>query len=178
MIDINSYPQFYQLVGDRYSCRKYSDQPVDRALIAAIIDAARLAPSAMNRQPWTFVIADTPEFCKEIAQCYGREWVENVSAFIVACGDHDAAWHRADDKDHTDVDLSIAIEHLCLAATSLGLGSCWICNFDADKLRTAINAPAHIEPIAIIPIGYPADSETIPAKKRKTLDEITLWGKF
>lgn len=178
MTDIESYPQFYQLVADRFSCRSYSNRPVDRALISAIIDTARLAPSAMNRQPWTFVVADTPEFCKEVASCYGRDWVDGIPAFIIACGDHDTAWHRADGKDHTDVDLSIAIEHICLAATSLGLGSCWICNFDARRLRSVLNAPSHIEPIAIIPIGYPAPDNIIPQKKRKTSQEITLWGKF
>lgn len=169
------YAQFYSLVESRYSCRKYADTPVSDDLLKAILDAARLAPSATNRQPWTFFVANTPEWCRKIAECYGRDWVDNVPAFIIACGHHDAAWHRADGKDHTDVDLSIAIEHICLAATALGLGSCWICNFDEPKLRATLNLEPATEAIAIIPIGYPAADVTVPEKKRKEMEEVTRW---
>lgn len=176
--DNERYSQFLQLVKSRYSCRKYLPEAVDRELIAEILETAHLAPSACNKQPWRFIIADTPELCSKIAACYGRDWVDNVPAFIIACGVHSEAWHRADGKDHTDVDLSIAVEHICLAASASGLGSCWICNFDEPKLTATLNLPEGTEPIAIVPIGYPDPDTTAPEKKRKPIDEITQWGKF
>lgn len=173
-----SYPQYYSLVNERYSCRKYSADKVSRDLLLAILDTARLAPSACNKQPWHFVVADTDELCAEISECYGRDWVKTVPAFIIVCGKHADAWHRADGKDHTDIDIAIATEHICLAATSLKLGTCWICNFDTTKLAETLNLPTDMEAIAIIAVGYPAPATAISAKKRKNIDEITQWGKF
>ena len=72
--------------------------------------------------------------------------------------------------------MAIATEHICLTATTLGLGTCWVCNFDPPQLRTDLHLPEHIEPIAIIPIGYPAYDEKAPARKRKALDDILQWG--
>lgn len=103
--------------------------------------------------------------------------MKDVQTFIIACGIHPAAWHRADGKD-TDIDVAIAVEHICLAATSLGLGTCWICNFDAPALSSASNLPDDTEPIAIIPLGYPNPDTKVPAKNRKAIDEIVKWGNF
>ena len=140
------------MVMQRYSCRQYLDKPVGRDLIAAILDMARLAPSACNRQPWEFLVIDTDPMRGKVIDSYGRDWVKNVPVFIVALGLHDEAWKRpTDGKDHTDIDVAIAVEHICLAATSMDLGSCWICNFDAERLRTHLNLPDGVEPIAIIP---------------------------
>ncbi len=173
------YPEFYNLAATRYSCRKYTDEPVDRDLIIAVLDAARLAPSACNRQPWKFLVIDTPELLSEVRGCYDREWFKEAPVCIVAVGMHDEAWHRqSDGKDHTDVDVAIAVEHLCLAATSLDLATCWICNFDCDKLKKILDIPAGAEPVAMISLGYPVPGQPVPAKNRKTFEEIVKWGKF
>ncbi len=175
----NAYPQLYELSRDRFSCRAYSSRPVDRDTLLAVMDVARLAPSACNKQPWMFLIADSDELRNAIFESYDREWIRTAPEFIIACGLHTQAWHRSfDGKDHTDVDLSIAIEHICLAATAMELATCWVCNFDPKVISKAFNLPADVEPIAIIPIGYPAEGLEIPAKKRKSLDEIVKWGKF
>lgn len=178
MIQDNQYKSFLSLVAQRYSCRDYKPEPVSRQLLTQVLETARLAPSACNRQPWVFVVADTPSSREAIIGSYDRPWVRTAPAFIVACGNHDEAWHRAaDEKDHTDVDVSIAVEHICLAASAIGLGTCWVCNFDAELLRQALNLPASLEPIAIIPIGYPT-SDAIVEKKRKTIDDIIVWEKM
>ncbi len=175
----NAYPQLYRLVQERYSCRAYSSRPVGRGTILDVLDIVRLAPSACNRQPWCFLIADSDAQREAIFGSYNREWIRTAPEFIVACGIHDEAWHRpCDGKDHTDVDISIAVEHLCLAATSLELGTCWVCNFDPAPIREAFCLPDNVEPIAIIPIGYPAESSSVPAKNRKQLDDIVKWGKY
>lgn len=178
MESINSYPQFYDLIVNRYSCRKYTPAPVPRDKVLTLLDAARLAPSACNRQPWRFVVVDTPAQREKIVASYSRDWVAPVQTFIVACGVHDEAWHRADGKDHTDVDVAIAVEHICLAAASLGLGTCWICNFDVPQVTEALALPEGVEPIAIIPVGYPDPELKTPEKHRKELDEIVKWEKF
>lgn len=172
---------FADIANARYSCRNYDrNRIVERNILTSIIQSAQIAPSACNRQPWTFILIDDQcdASCREaIIESYNRPWVDSAPAFIVACGDHNQAWHRpADGKDHTDVDLSIAIEHICLAATDAGLGTCWICNFDKEKITKKLNIPSNIEPIAIIPIGYPIDNA--PAKNRKELEQIIKWGKF
>ena len=178
MIQDDKYKSFFGLVAQRYSCRDYKPEPVSRQLLTQVLESARLAPSACNRQPWVFVVVDTPSSRELIIESYDRPWVRTAPAFIVACGNHEESWHRAiDGKDHADVDVSIAVEHICLAASAMGLGTCWVCNFDAELLRQALNLPAHLEPIAIIPIGYPA-SDAMVEKKRKSIDEIIVWEKF
>ena len=172
----NAYPGFYELAATRYSCRNYLPKPVGRDLIAAILDTARLAPSACNRQPWTFIVLDSRQGRQMVLNSYPRDFIKPVGTFIVACARHNESWHRASDgKDHADIDVAIAVEHICLAASSLGLGSCWICNFDHVALHRDLKLPADTEPIAIIPIGYP-DPEAKPSpKKRMSLDEIVRW---
>lgn len=180
MNDNNAYRSFYNLVNSRYSCRAYDTaRPVPRDIMLEVLDAARLAPSACNRQPWTFLVADTHELCELAASSYEREWARTAPAFIIACGRHEDAWHRSiDGKDHTDVDLSIAVEHICLAAASLGLGSCWICNFDPEVIVRGFNLPEGVEPVAMVAIGYPAENSKPVEKRRKPLDEIVKWGKY
>ncbi|WP_289743070.1 nitroreductase family protein [Muribaculum intestinale] len=173
------YPQLYNLVKQRYSCRQYLDKPVGRDLIAAVLDMARLAPSACNRQPWEFLVIDTDPLRGKVIESYGRDWVKNVPVFIVALGRHDEAWKRpTDSKDHTDIDVAIAIEHICLAATSMNLGTCWICNFDAARLTADFGLPEGIEPIAIIPLGYPDPTVSSPLKNRKPFDQVVKWGAY
>lgn len=176
---MHSYPELYMLAVSRYSCRAYDPAPVPDDTLTAVMDVVRLAPSACNRQPWLFILADSADERQAILDAYPREWAATAPHFIVACGLHDRAWHRgADGKDHTDIDVAIAVEHLCMAATSMHLGTCWICNFDPAKIAAAFNLPAHIEPIAIIPIGYPAAANEVPVKVRKPLDEIFRRGKL
>lgn len=175
----NDYPAFFRLVNERYSCRKYTPEPVTRETVTAILDCARLAPSACNRQPWKFVVAEAgTELHKEILAAYDRPWIADIQVFVVACGLHGEAWHRGDGKDHTDIDTAIAVEHICLAAASLGVGSCWICNFNAERLAKAMKLPEGAEPIAIIPLGYALPDAIAPGKNRKPMDEIVSWGKF
>lgn len=179
MSDLQLYPTLMSLMAERFSCRNYdATRPVDHDLLRAVLDAARIAPSACNRQPWQFLVIDSAEGKEAIAAAYSREWIRTAATFIIAIGNHDEAWHRADGKDHTDVDLSIAVEHICLAATALGLGTCWVCNFDAPAIRSAFGIADPLEPIAIIPIGYPAADAVVPVKNRKTTQDIIKWGKL
>lgn len=170
--------EFADLVAARYSCRDYADTPVGRDDILYCLEAARMAPSACNRQPWEFLVLAGPQECAPAVAAYHRAWAATAPVVIVALGRHDEAWHRASDgKDHTDVDVAIAVEHLCLAATATGLATCWICNFDADALASALGLPTGVEPVAMITLGYPA-AGAAPAKQRKPIQQIVRWGKY
>jgi nitroreductase len=94
---------------------------------------------------------------------------------IVVVGLHEVAWKRNQDaKDHTDIDAAIAIDHITLQAADLGLGTCWVCNFDAEKCHEILKLKPTEEPIALVPLGYP-ESDDIPVKKRKGLEELVVW---
>ncbi len=179
MQHLKAYPQFYELTAERFSCRRYLDKEVSRDMVLAVLDTARLAPSACNRQPWTFIVLDTPESRRTVLEAYPRDFISNVGTFIVACADRSESWHRPEDgKDHADIDVAIAVEHICLAATSIGLATCWICNFDPAKLRQGLNLPDNVDPVAVIPLGYPDLSVEPAPKKRKELESIVRWEKF
>ena len=171
---------FLSLAKHRYSCRKYAETPLNRAILEEVLEAARIAPSAANTQPWLFVVITQDEMLRGIKACYARDWIATAPAVIVCCADHSRSWRRADGKDHADIDLAIAIDHITLAATAKGLGTCWVCKFDAMRCATLLGLPPHVSPVALIPIGYPADSAN-PHRhesQRRTLSQIVLWEKF
>lgn len=172
------YDRFKDLVDSRYSCRNYKPDIVDRDDILRIIETARMAPSACNRQPWEFIVVEDRDTRHRIL-AESRECFKVAPVLLVACGRHEEAWHRSsDNKDHTDIDVAIAVEHMCMAAASLDLATCWICSFDTEATREALSIPDGIEPIAILPIGHPADNEIVPQKKRKPISEIVKWEKY
>jgi nitroreductase len=171
---------FIDIAKKRYSCREYRDKKVEEDLIIQILEAARIAPSAKNLQPWHFVVIQESPNLEWIKSCYSRDWIKPVPMIIIACGDHKAAWYRPDGKNHTNIDVAIAIDHLMLAAADLGLGTCWVCNFDVLKCANILQLPEAVEPIAMIPVGYPADQVDIQRHeyKREPLKDIVHKEKF
>ena len=169
-----NYQDTMVLMRARYSCRGYdADRQVTPEQVAQVIEAARIAPSACNRQPWRFVVVRDPQR-RAAMLAKSRPAFLEAPVLIVACGLTDQAWVRpADHKNHTHVDLSIAVEHMCLAATALGLATCWVCSFDVDAVRRELCLPDGVEPVAILPLGYAAkDHDVAPEKIRKPIDEI------
>lgn len=134
------------------------------------MECVRLAPSAVNKQPWKFHIIKSEEGKQKMRACYPREWFETAPMYILASVLHDEEWVRNDGKEHGNIDVAIAVEHLCLAATELGLGTCWVCNFDASLCHELFTLPENEEPAVIIPLGYPACD--ISEKKRKDMNLI------
>jgi nitroreductase len=168
---------FLDLVRKRYSLRKFQDKKIEKEKMLEVLEAARLAPSAANCQPWHFIVVQDKATLEKVYPLYQRDWIKSAPALIVICGDHDLSWRRTDGKDHCDIDIAIAIDHMTLAAAELGLGTCWICMFDAEKCHELFELPANIEPIALLPIGYPKESVT-KTKNRKAFEEIVHWESF
>ena len=163
---------FLELVKSRISIRQYTSKKVEDEKLAYILECARLAPSAVNYQPWQFLVVKNDDVKKLIQQCYQAEWFADAPVIIVACTDTTQSWKRSfDNKDHADIDIAIAVEHICLAAAEQDLGTCWVCNFDAEKCSELLNLPANIHPVVLIPVGY--TQQTISrCPHRKSNDEI------
>ncbi|MBT3302398.1 MAG: nitroreductase [Bacteroidetes bacterium] len=172
---------FLELAKKRYSCRDYLNKEVEVDKLKSVLEAGRIAPSAANRQPWIFIVIRNPEIRKMLHDTYKRDWFTNAPVIIVACGNHEQSWVRtSDSKDHCDVDISIALDHMTLAATEVGLASCWICAFDAKMCHELLELPAHIEPIALLPMGYPVDEADTERhiRQRKAFEDVVFWERY
>ena len=110
-------------------------------------------------------------------QSYPREWFNGAPLYILACGDRQQSWKRpCDGKDHLDIDIAIAVEHMVLKITELGLGTCWVCNFNPRTLKEGLRLSENVEPVVLLPVGYPENVDPDSGnKKRKSPEEITEW---
>lgn len=163
---------FLALARKRHSVRAYLPDKVPADQLEYVAECARLAPSAVNRQPWHMFVVDGGEALATLRRAYDRPWFATAPCCIIVCSLPDEAWTRASDaKSHADIDAAIIAEHICLAAADAGLGSCWVCNFDPATVRSILPSDRHYEPIAIIPLGYP-DEKTVREPLRKPLGEI------
>lgn len=163
---------FLDLVKQRYSCRSYQAKSVEQEKVDYVMECVRFAPSAVNKQPWRFHVISSDSDKEKLRQCYNREWFTTAPMYVIASILHDEEWVRSDGKHHGDIDIAIAVEHLCLAATEQGLATCWVCNFDADLCRQLFSLAANEEPAVLIPLGYAADAPK--DKVRKTTEEIIV----
>ena len=163
---------FLDLVKQRYSCRSYQAKSVEQEKVDYVMECVRFAPSAVNKQPWRFHVISSDSDKEKLRQCYNREWFTTAPMYVIASILHDEEWVRSDGKHHGDIDIAIAVEHLCLAATEQGLATCWVCNFDADLCRQLFSLAANEEPDVLIPLGYAADAPK--EKTRKTIDDIIV----
>ena len=164
---------FQELMSKRYSVRAYKPDPVNEGTLEKVLEAARLAPTAANRQPIQFVVLRTAGREEELKRIYQKEWLSQAPLVIVACAVYEGAWLRMDKKNYSEVDATIAMDHLILAATDLGLGTCWIAAFNPEELRAALKLPEGVEPIALTPLGYAADQPK--EKKRKALSDLVRY---
>ncbi len=161
---------FMELVEKRYSVRAYLPKPVEEEKIKKILVAAQLAPTAANRQPFRLLVVPTEGRKEELKRLYPRDWFVQAPYIIGVCALPDEAWVRRDGRNYGVVDATIAMDHLILAAASLGLGTCWVAAFDEKAAREVLQIPENWDPVAFTPLGYPAD-EWKP-KKRRSLEDL------
>jgi nitroreductase len=171
---------FLDLAKKRYSCRKYDTKPIEDDKLNLILEAGRVAPSAVNYQPWHFIVIRDKKNLKRIHPVYHRDWYKKAPCLIIICGDHNRSWIRKDGKDHCDIDIAITVDHITLQAAELGLGTCWVCNFDKDLCIELLNLPQNLEPIVIVPLGYPLDPADPDRHKikRKPVGEIVSYENY
>jgi nitroreductase len=165
--------EFQTLVSKRYSVRAYQSQPVEEAKLQQVLEAACLAPTAANRQPFQLIVVQTNGRKKELQQIYDKPWFLQAPLVIFAVGVPSQGWVRADGTNYTTVDVAIAMDHLILAATELGLGTCWIASLNIQATQKALELPPDVVPVACTPLGYPADQLGI--KERKPLSALVRY---
>lgn len=168
--------EFTELIYKRYSVRAYKTDPVEDDKLNHVLEAARIAPTAANRQPFRIVVARTEGRKSEFQQVYDREWFLGAPVVICVCGVPKEAWVRSDGKSYLDVDVAIVMDHLVLAATSLGLGTCWIASFDVEAAREVFGLLDDFEPIVVTPLGYAADHPSV--KERKAFSELIHYERW
>ncbi len=164
------------LARSRCSTRAYKEDPVPEADILTVLEAARLAPSASNKQPWHFVVVRDPGRRAELTRIAGGQRFVGEAPVVIAAVALDPDRVMTCDVPSYAVDLSIAVDHMTLAAEELGLGTCWIGLFDQDEAREILGIPADKKIVTLLPMGYPA--ATPKPKRRKELAEIYSWETF
>jgi len=157
--------EFLELAKKRYSVRAYKSTPVEDEKLHKVLEAAILAPTAANRQPFRLIVLKTAGREADLKRIYPRDWFIQAPFVVCGCAVKGESWVRRDGKNYADVDTTIAFDHLILAARDLGLGTCWIAAFDPAAAREVLKLAAELEPIAFTPLGYPAD-EWRPKKRR------------
>ncbi len=161
---------FLELAERRVSVRGFTEAPVAEEALDAVIEAARLAPSACNRQPWHLVVIRDEARRRLLGEAYPQAWFVGAPVILALCVEPAAGWQRSDGKSYVDVDGAIAMDHITLCAADLGLGTCWIGAFEAHAVRRILHLPPGIEPLALTPLGHPADAGR--PKKRKPREAL------
>ncbi len=156
---------FLEIAKKRYSVRKYQQKRVEKEKLDKILEAARVAPTGANFQPYRLIVVQEEEGLEKVKKAAN---IFGAPLAIIVCGDHDKAWKRPfDGKKLVDIDSSIVTDHMMLQATELGLGSVWICYFKPDVIREEFKLPDNLEPVNILAVGY-ADCEPVSPDRHNT----------
>ncbi|MCK5351457.1 nitroreductase family protein [bacterium] len=170
------------IIRKRYSCRRYRSDQVDTSRLAVMKEAVRQAPSACNRQPYTFHFVTDEKIIKEIAQAVPlgpasvNKWIETAPLIVAAVGKPELVWHKMTqviDTDYHRTDAIIAMDHLSLVATEMDLGTCWVGWFHRKKVGKILKVNSGEEVVILMTVGFP-ESRPSSRKPRKELDELIV----
>ncbi|NLX13503.1 MAG: nitroreductase [Phycisphaerales bacterium] len=170
----------YEAIRKRRSIRAYANRPITDATMCKLRQVLRFAPSACNYQPWYFIFVTDSGLRRKIGElCNGQLFVSDAPVIVVACGYPEHAYKRMGGYGNSvDMDLAIAVDHLTLAATAEGLGTCWIGAFDEQNIKKLMNIPEKVKVVTLIPIGYPADEGMIrPVDESLRKPETEIFGR-
>jgi len=169
----------FEAIQKRKSVRAYDSKPVPEAVLEKILESARLAPSARNLQPWHFFVVTDARKREKLAK--GRMFagfLVESPVVVVGCGDHKASpkWYM--------VDVAIAMQNMVLTATSEGLGTCWVGDFNESQVKEMLKIPENLRVVALLAVGYPREKRGILAKmikimrRKKLLKEIVSFEQY
>ena len=169
--------QLSRLLRSRFSCRRFADRPVDDATLRALLDDARWAPSGGNLQPWRFVIVRRSRTTAKLAgDAHGQRFLAEAPVVIVVCAvpaESAVRYGARGGELYALQDTAAAVQNLLLSATARGLGTCWVGAFDEASVSRTLDLPAGWRPMAMVPLGYPA--EPPGPRTRRRLEEIVVW---
>jgi len=161
----------------RRSIRKYKVKRIEEEKLFRVLEAGRLSPSAVNKQPWHFIVITDPEIRRKMKEAYGRSWFYEAPVIIVVCVDPTIAWVRGDGEKFWKVDGAIAMQSMILQATEEDLGTCWIGAFHEAAVKKILKIPPHIRVVAMTPLGY-RDEVKEKVTKRKKMEKILHKNKW
>ena len=167
--------EFLETIKKRRSIRKYKQTVLTKEKILSILEVARLSPSAMNRQPYAFIVISEKKIIQEISSACNQEWAAPI--IIAVCVFPEQAWIRDDGEEYWKADAAIAMNTISLAACSLGLGTCWIAAFKEEQVKKILRVDSNARIFALTPLGYPAEKKGT-VTKRKTLAELVHYEKW
>ena len=166
----------FTAISHRCSVRAYKGTDVEEEKLKKVLEAARLSPSASNRQDWKFIVVKNKETRKKLAKAaFGQSFVAEAPIVIVACGMEPNAMLACGQPMHT-IDVSIACAYMILQAYESGLGTCWIGAFNEDETKKVLGVPGDVRIVAMTPLGYPDQPSS--RKFRKSLDQIVCYEKY
>ena len=166
----------FTAISQRHSVRAYKAKDVEEDKLKKVLEAAKLSPSASNRQDWKFIVVKNKENKKKLAKAaFNQSFIGEAPVVIVACGTESKSIMGCGQPTHT-VDVSIASAFMILEAYELGLGTCWIGAFKEDEVKKILNIPDHVRVVAMTPLGYP--NQPPSQKFRKSLDQIVCFEKY
>ena len=156
------------VIFNRASVRKYRRNSVPQKVLINILEAGRRAPSAMNAQPWHFIVVTDRKKKDALSHRRWTGFLKDAAFIIIGCGEKDKKW--------STVDVTIALQNMVLAAEAQGLGSCWIGDFDETKVKKLFNIPDTLKIVALVSFGYPAEKPN--PKPKKPLEQIVHYNEF
>lgn len=167
---------FLELAKERYSCRSFADKKVEKEKLEKILEAGRIAPTAVNYQPQRILVLQEPEKLAKLSECTRFGW--GAPVIMIICYDKNISWKRKyDGKDEGIIDASIVTTQMMLEIQDLGLGTTWIGSFDPQKIREVYEIPENLEIVSILPVGYPSE-DAHPGEmheKRNSIEEMVYW---
>ncbi|MEJ5292502.1 MAG: nitroreductase family protein [Candidatus Methanosuratincola sp.] len=170
--------EVFEAILKRRSVRSYLPDPIPQEKVNRILEAGRLSPSAMNRQPWHFVVVTDPEKRKELAHGKFGGMLKEAPLVIVGCGDREASpkWYK--------VDTAIALQTMVIAATGEGLGTCWVGSFDEARVKGVLKIPERYEVVSLLAVGYPREGFSVTGaitsvlRNKKKIGEIVSYEEY
>jgi nitroreductase len=165
----------FEAIATRHSIRSYSDRPVEEEKLRLILEAARLSPSAANSQDWHFVVVrDKDKIQKLMEAAGGQPFVAEAPCVLVACGKNRRVMDCGQPTD--TINCAIAMAYMILEAHALGLGTCWLGRFNAERVREVLGIPAEVSVVTMSPLGYAAEPPVL--KPRKELEDIVSYDRY
>jgi nitroreductase len=165
----------FEAIKKRRSIRKYNQKTVEKEKLSKVLEAARLAPSAMNRQPYAFVVTSDNKTIQKISAACNQKW--NAPTIITVCAFPDKAWTREDGEEYWKADSTAAMTNLSLQACAEGLGTCWIAAFKEAEIKHILGLQPEARVVAMTPLGYPKE-EKGPVTNRKSINELVHYEKW
>jgi nitroreductase len=160
----------------RCSVRSYQDRPVEKEKLEAVLEAARLAPSAKNMQEWRFVVVQDADTRKRLCAAANNQAFVGEAPVVIACCTAIPDYVMRCGQLAYPIDVAIAVEHMALQAADLGLGTCWVGSFYEDQVKSLLGIPAGARVVQLLALGYPADAPH--GKNRLALSRIVSYGRW